>query len=225
MNNADKIVASWFANADNWIGVIDNAEIESRKICTNQAIVDTVLSYPLNTILDIGCGEGWLTRILRRYGKQSYGVDVVPALIENAIEKDGNYYQVCSYATLIHGTKLMLNFFNAAVFNFCLLDKDESENLLKALHQYISKDGVVFIQTLHPSAIADINVSAWKEGNWNGFNKNFTKPYDWYFRTLADWQILFVTARLKLIEIIEPHHPGTKKPLSVIFVLQNINSR
>ncbi|MEP6747090.1 MAG: class I SAM-dependent methyltransferase [Bacteroidota bacterium] len=220
MGKADKIIESWFANADNWIAVIDNAEIESRKLCTNQAVIQSILSYPVNTILDIGCGEGWLAGTLRSYGKLSYGVDVVPALIENAIQKDGNFYQLASYASLAKGIQLAIGSFDAAVMNFSLLDKNDSENLLKSLRRYVTTDGFVFIQTLHTAAIEDNERSGWREGSWNGFKRAFIKPYNWYFRTLADWYSLFAEAGLKVIEIKEPLHPATQKPLSFIFVLQ-----
>jgi 2-polyprenyl-3-methyl-5-hydroxy-6-metoxy-1,4-benzoquinol methylase len=221
MNQPDKIVESWIANANNWIATIDNTEIESRKLCTNGAIVNTILSFSVNTILDIGCGEGWLTRELRKQGKQSYGVDVVPALIENAIAKDGDYYQVVSYGEISKGVKLMLTSFDAVVINFALIDKDSTASLIKSLHRYLTKDGMVFIQTLHPAAITDEYVSGWKEGSWNGMKRDFTQPYQWYFRTLSDWLNLFKEAGLNMIEIKEPVHPETKRPLSVIFVLNS----
>ena len=223
MSKPDTIIESWIANADNWIAAIDNTEIESRKLSTNKAIVETVLSYPLNTILDIGCGEGWLTRELRKNGKQSYGVDAVPALIENAIAKDGNYYSVHSYKELSGGVKLMLTSFDASVMNFCLIDKEDTDSLIKSLHHYLTKDGLVFIQTLHPAAVTDNYISGWKEGSWNGMKRDFTKPYQWYFRTLGDWIELFSAAGLKVVAVKEPIHPDTKKPLSIIFILQNIN--
>lgn len=224
MKEPDKIVESWIANASNWIATIDNTEIESRKLSTNNAIVNAVLSYPSSTILDIGCGEGWLTRTLRKNGKQSYGVDVVPGLIENAIAKDGEYYEVHSYTELGEGVKLMLPSFDVAVINFALIDKEDTEALIKSLYRYLTKDGMVFIQTLHPAAVTDEYVSGWKEGSWNGMKRDFTKPYQWYFRTLGDWLKLFKEAGLYVIEIKEPVHPETKRPLSVIFVLQTTKS-
>lgn len=223
MDEAKKIIASWQANATNWIATIDNAEIESRKLATNTAIVETVLSYPGKTVLDIGCGEGWLTRELRKNGKEAYGVDAIPALIENAIAKDGGYYQVCSYKKLSEGVALMLLSFDAIAINFALIDKNDTEALIKALHKYLAKDGMVFIQTLHPSAVADNEQSGWKEGSWNGMKRDFVQPYDWYYRTMNDWENLFSSAGLNVIEIKEALHPETKSPLSVIFVSKNVN--
>ena len=220
MDKGGNIVESWMANADNWIAAIDNTEIESRNLCTNQAIVEAVLSYPLQTILDIGCGEGWLTRTLRKHGKQSYGVDVVPALIENAIAKSGDLYSICSYKELAAGSTLAFPFFDAAVMNFSLLDKEDAENLIQSLHQYLIKDGFVFIQTLHSTAVTGEYSSGWKEGSWNGLKRDFTAPYEWYFRTLEDWMVLFDSAGMKVVLVKEPLHPETQKPLSFIFVLQ-----
>ena len=225
MSQPNAIIDSWMENAGNWIATIDNTEIESRKLSTNKAIVDAILSHPSSTILDIGCGEGWLTRELRKNGKQSYGVDVVPALIENAIAKDGDYYRVCSYKDLSGGVTLMLSTFDAIAINFALIDKEDTDAMAKSLHQYLTQEGLVFIQTLHPAAVSDAYVSGWKEGSWNGMKRDFTKPYQWYFRTLGDWVKLFSEAGLTVKEIKEPIHPETKRLLSIIFVLQKANSR
>lgn len=62
MSSSEHILQSWRANAENWIQTIDHQEIESRNIVTNQAIVDTLLSLHPHRVLDVGCGEGWLTR-------------------------------------------------------------------------------------------------------------------------------------------------------------------
>lgn len=224
MSQQNAIIESWMENANNWIATIDNTEIESRKLSTNKAIINAVLSYQVSIILDIGCGEGWLTRELRKKGKQSYGVDVVPGLIENAIAKDGEYYQVHSYKELSEGVPLMLPSFDAVVVNFALIDKEDTEALINSLYRYLVKEGMVFIQTLHPAAATDEYISGWKEGSWNGMKRDFTKPYQWYFRTLSDWIKLFSEAGLNVMEIKEPVHPESKRPLSVIFVLQNTNS-
>jgi len=57
-----KIIASWHQNAKAWIQAITNDEIASRTLITNQAIIDTILQTEPKTLLDIGCGEGWLAR-------------------------------------------------------------------------------------------------------------------------------------------------------------------
>ena len=221
MSVSQQILASWTANAVNWIATIDNAELESRTLVTNNAIVDTICSYDCNTVLDIGCGEGWLARALRKKGKQSFGVDAIAALIENAREKDGDFYETVSYKELAAGKKVGQQLSDAAVINFALIDKDETDALINAIPNYLHQHGLLFIQTLHPLTIAATGeyTSGWKDGSWNGMKRNFEQPYQWWFRTLEDWVKLFA-AKYYLIDMKEPVHPETKKPMSVIFILQ-----
>ena len=75
--NDKSVIDSWNQNASAWINTIENDEIESRKLVTNKAIIDAVISYSPSTILDIGCGEGWLTRELTIKGIEAWGVDGV----------------------------------------------------------------------------------------------------------------------------------------------------
>lgn len=222
MDPATAILTSWHANAANWIATIDHDEISSRVLVTNAAIVQTVLSYPIQSILDIGCGEGWLTRALQAQGKQAFGVDAVPALIENAIEKGGDYYAVASFRDIATGVYTASQPFDAAVINFALLDKEDTELLLQHIRMVVRPDGYLFIQTLHPLVIAGQQpyVTGWKEGSWNGMKRTFVQPYQWYFRTVADWVKLFSGAGLTIMQLEEPVHPETKAPMSLIFVLQ-----
>jgi len=66
MNSQDaeeqEIIRSWHSNAAPWARAIRAASIASRKLVTDQAIIDAVSSVPSRRILDVGCGEGWLAR-------------------------------------------------------------------------------------------------------------------------------------------------------------------
>lgn len=221
MDQSSAIMASWHANAGNWIATIDNKEIESRQLVTNEAIQNAILDHRPNSILDIGCGEGWLCRALRSHGIDAFGVDGVEALIQNAIEKDGAHYAVASFRALADGALDKKEKFEAAVINFALLDELDTVILLKNVHRLVQKNGLLFIQTLHPFAMAAQQdyISGWKEGSWNGLKRNFDQPYQWYFRTLEDWLKLFAAAGLTIMEIREPMHPVSKQPASAIFIL------
>jgi 2-polyprenyl-3-methyl-5-hydroxy-6-metoxy-1,4-benzoquinol methylase len=220
MNHSDEILKSWKANAANWISTIDENEIESRTLVTNSAIVDTILNYRPSSILDIGCGEGWLTRTLNAKGIPSHGIDAVESLINNAISKGGDNYSICSYEDLINNKWNSINETENVVMNFSLLDKDNTANLLAYLSKTLKNTGLIFIQTLHPFyGFSDNYESGWKDGSWNGLKRDFTHSYKWYFRTLEDWISLFSKSGLLLRELKEPIHPTTKKPASIIFVL------
>ena len=222
MDQSQKIIESWKVNAQNWIYTIENSEIESRVLATNAAIVKAVVDFAPKKILDIGCGEGWLVRELKRQGITSYGVDVVAQLIKNAIEKDGNYYHCYSYADIASGNHHLPLPFDAVVINFALIDKEDTEKLIFSLSSLLTQNGLLIIQTLHPLTIAmkEEYSSGWKDGSWNGMKRDFALPYQWYFRTMEDWVKLFSASGFHLLEMREPLHPETCKPLSVIFILR-----
>lgn len=222
MDHSTAITASWHTNAANWIATIDNAEIETRVLVTNDAIVNAICACNIQSVLDIGCGEGWLTRSLREKGIDAFGVDAIGALIQNAIKKGGHHYAVASFNDLATGAYTIADKKAAAVINFALLDKTDAEALIKNIRNLVVPGGLLFIQTLHPLSAAQQGpyISGWREGSWKGLKRDFEKPYEWYFRTLGDWAALFSEAGLTIQQIVEPLHPENQTPASIIFVLK-----
>src|SRR5918999_4033222 len=92
-----KIIDSWLKNAEPWTTAVRQNQIESRRLVTNRAIVETVLERRPHSALDIGCGEGWLARQLAEHGVNVIGIDVVPSLIEQAWRSGGGDFRVASY--------------------------------------------------------------------------------------------------------------------------------
>lgn len=222
MTSTAAILDSWNANAENWIQTIDQEEIASRKWVTNQAITEAVCSVKPATVLDLGCGEGWLTRKLGAQGMDVLGVDGIPALLENAQQKGRGQFQLATYQDITQNGILSDHLFDAIVINFALIDKEDTEHLIQYLPNLLQSGGHIIIQTLHPfsSTEKEPYQSGWREGSWNGMQRAFVQPYQWYFRTLGDWIALFRKADLELVELREPLHPQTLQPASVIFMLK-----
>src|SRR5471032_2970627 len=89
-----KIIQSWYSNAQAWSDAIRTASIASRKLVTNQAIIDAVASISPHRVLDIGCGEGWLVRALSARGMSVIGIDIVPDLVARAGALGGGEFHV-----------------------------------------------------------------------------------------------------------------------------------
>src|SRR5690349_24530092 len=97
----EKVVQSWQTNAVPWTSAVREERIESRRLVTDRAIVDAVLSRQPQSVLDLGCGEGWLVRALSAQGVQRViGVDVVPVLVEQARATGGGEFHVASYEAI-----------------------------------------------------------------------------------------------------------------------------
>ncbi len=218
-----QIIDSWHKNAAPWIVAIQERQIVSRQLVTDRAIVDTVASYGGNTVLDLGCGEGWLTRALVDLGLDVLGTDIVPELIERARQSDRSRFELASYAEIAAG-KLSQKF-DLAIANFSLLGDESVRGLFRSMPTLLHPGGAFIVQTLHPT-IACGNlpyVDGWRNSSWAGFSDDFSDPAPWYFRTLTSWVELYTTSGLKIVEIREPLHPHTHQPASAIFVGVSIN--
>jgi 2-polyprenyl-3-methyl-5-hydroxy-6-metoxy-1,4-benzoquinol methylase len=218
MTNDEKIRDSWRKNASPWIKTIKDEQIESRRLVTNQAIIDTLCTLPQCRILDIGCGEGWLIRELSSRGYFVTGIDATAELIEKAKALKSAQYHVLTYEGLSPST--LSERYDAAVCNFSLLGKDSVIHVFNTLPQILNEGGYFVIQTLHPcfSGGDAPYTDGWREGSWEGFSNDFIDPAPWYFRTLATWTQLFIANGFEIKRMLEPVNPKTGKVASLIIV-------
>ena len=215
-----KIVDSWGKNAAAWTAAVREGQIESRLAATNAAIVEAVLGRSPRSVLDVGCGEGWLARALAAQGVDVVGIDVVPALIERATAAGGGRFQVASYEDLA-AEKLAISV-DVAVGNFSLFGEQAVEDVFRVVPALLNAGGAFVVQTLHPVVACGDGPyrDGWRDGSWDGFSSDFIDPAPWYFRTLESWVSLFGRHGLRLAELREPPHPKTQRPASVIFIAE-----
>ena len=213
-----KIIASWVKNVKPWVTAVREGEIESRLLVTNKAIVDAVLERTPDTVLDVGCGEGWLVRELAEAGVKCLGVDVVPELIECAKNEGGGVFRSISFEDLTFDA--LNETFDVVVCNFSLLGNESVINLFQQVPSLLNEGGSIIIQTVHPVAACGEGKyeDGWREGTWAGFSDEFSDPAPWYFRTIETWKSLFVEHGFTLNKVMEPLNPKTRNMASVIFV-------
>lgn len=217
-SNDARIIRSWHDNVAPWTAAVREDQIQSRTLVTNAAIVDAVVSRQPRTVIDIGCGEGWLVRALAERGIRSLGVDVVPELIDRATRAGGGEFRVASYEMIASGDLDLT--VDVAVANFSLIGHEPVDALIEYMPRLLTARGSLIVQTLHPVvSTGDVPYSdGWREGSWAGFSSDFTNPAPWYFRTLETWVRLLTASGFHLAEVREPLHPISGKPASVIFV-------
>jgi len=203
-----QIQQSWEANADAWIHAIDQNQIESRRAATDEAILQAVMRYEPRRVLDVGCGEGWLTRALANRGVEVVGVD--------------GCFRAIGYDDIIADRAILGQSYDTIVCNFSLLG-EEIGDLLRSLQQAIVSDGHLLIQTIHPFTACQEQpyVDGWKTETFNNFGGAFREPMPWYYRTVSSWFQQVSESGWRICEFQEPIHPQTKIPLSLLLICQS----
>lgn len=225
MREEQRLSESWITNAEAWAGMIRDQGIESRRLATDAAILRRVAACAPRSVLDVGCGEGWLSRGLAAQGCEVVGIDGSAPLIERARTLGGATFLHVSYEQLAADPALAGGSFDLAVCNFALLHADLAP-LFEALRQCVRDQGTLLIQTVHPfAAHADQPYrDGWRVEAFDGFGADFRAPMPWYFRTIGSWITTIVRSGWHIVGCEEPTHPVSMRPLSLLLVCRNLAS-
>ena len=218
-----EIKSSWKKNAEEWIKAIQNETIASRQF-TNKAILNTIKNSSCDDVVDIGCGEGWLSRALKQINISATGIDSNHRLIGEAKKHDASNYFVLSFEDIIEGKPLPNAPFEAAIFNFCIYFKSELKPLLKQTLNSVVSNGFILIQTVHPFFLIQNKLdykSQWIHDSWKGLPGKFKDGHSWYARTFEDW--FGVLSSLSNTELsVQEVLNDEQIPVSVIFKIKKL---
>lgn len=206
--------ASWEANAGRWSQAIRTRAIESRQLVTDRAMLDAIAACVPRKALDLGCGEGWLTRGMATQGIEAVGIDGSAALIELARQAGGSFIRL-GYSELVTAPEAAGRNYDLIAANFALLEA-ELTPLLQALQSICTPQARLLIQTLHPHAAGGDYTDGWRREDFAGFGGQSWAPMPWYFRTLGSWIELLHASGWQLESLSEPLHPHTGRPASLL---------
>lgn len=224
-DRVEQLTLSWRANAQAWTQAVRGRQIESRRLVTDTAILQSTLARTPKRVLDVGCGEGWLCRALAEQGIEAVGVDASEPLIEAARGAGGGAYHVLSYAQL-GSAQERLGRFDAIVCNFALMEED-LHPLLVALRSLLRPAGVLLIQTVHACGAGGDGPyrDGWRTETFAGFGAGFTEPMPWFYRTPESWATSLRSAGWRIEELAEPVHPQTGLSASLLIVASHAAAR
>ncbi|MEX2284428.1 MAG: class I SAM-dependent methyltransferase [Gemmatimonadota bacterium] len=217
-DTTQQLARSWDANANAWTRLVRSHGIESRRVATDAAIVDAISASSPKRVLDVGCGEGWLCRALADRGINAVGVDGSAALIESARALTGGEFHHLSYEKLAaNPEQLGVASYDLIVCNFSLLH-EELDQLLGSLSTMLEVSGALLIQTVHPWSARGTAAytDGWRTESFSSYPEAFAQSMPWYYRTLGSWVEVLQHAGFAIEQIIEPAHPDTGDPLSLL---------
>lgn len=163
-------------------------------------------------VLDAGCGEGYLSRILAQRGARVTGVDVSPRLIAmaRAKDRDGSInYQV---ADLSQPLPALQNHFDLVASYFVLNDVCDYEDFLATLASALKPGGRLVLLMNNPyslvvrSHITDYFAASGQAFPYRGLAEEGVKVFFWH-RTLEEYLSACFAAGFQLRRLVDVPTP------------------
>jgi len=169
------------------------------------------------TVLDAGCGTGYLSKKLRDHGAHVTGIDFSERMIEIAHTQHPDMdFRVDSCSVL--GT-LDDEHFDMVIANYVLMDTPDLRGTMEAFNRVLKTDGVAVLVFSHPCFMQD-NARVSEDGEeicyrW-GFPyfeqrkcidppwAHFTSEFIWFHRPLSDYWKAFLAAGFVVVDFEEP---------------------
>lgn len=141
----------WDSNASFWVRIIREHRDKYRNELTDPAMLKAIGASTGMTVLDAGCGEGYLSRILARRGATVTGVDSSGKLIEAARTQSHTDGLPISFdAASVDELPYADNTFDLVVCNHLVNDLYDPSKAIGEFARILHDDGRVVLLMLHP---------------------------------------------------------------------------
>ena len=164
------------------------------------------------TVLDAGCGEGYLSRILAARGARVTGVDLSPRLIELAGQKLAVSEIVYRVGDLCAPHPELTGQFDAVASYFVLNDVEVHRGFASTLADALKPGGLAVLGFNNPYDYVT------RKGLGSAYFATGTEyprglavagvPVKFYHRTLPGYLDAFLDAGLRLTKIVDVDHPN-----------------
>lgn len=173
------------------------------------------------SVLDAGCGTGYLSRKLAIRGAVVTGIDVSEKMIAIAKEKSVKkklqinfYVDDCSQLN-----KLSAQQFDLAIANYVLMDVPDLEGAMNAFNRVLKLNGLAILIFSHPcfpqgrAIVSENDREISYNWNFSYFErtkcidppwKHFTSEFIFFHRPLSDYWKAFKSSGFEIIEFEEP---------------------
>ncbi len=220
----ETIAARWNAIASNWDARYGEEGDKFRVHLLNPALLDILGDVAGKHILDAGCGNGYLCRMLARRGAKMVGVDLSSGLIEIARSREPELGIVYHVGSIAHMSFLADDSFDAVVSVCVLMDTRDYEEALGEMHRVLMPGGILAAATMHPCfasppgygwerqpmdstrpedrrywKVRDYLQRTWETWHWQGMGTAIS-----FHRPLSDYMQVLLSLGFRLTHFIEP---------------------
>jgi len=169
------------------------------------------------TVLDAGCGTGYLSKKLRDQGARVTGIDFSGRMIEIARTQNPDMdFRVDSCSELV---TIDDEHFDMVIANYVLMDTPDLRATMEAFNRVLKTDGVavlVFSHPCFPQDRASVSETGEEIGYCWSFSyfkprkctsppwAHFTSEFIWFHRPLSDYWKAFMAAGFVVVDFEEP---------------------
>ncbi|GLV54428.1 methyltransferase [Dictyobacter sp. S3.2.2.5] len=164
------------------------------------------------SVLDAGCGEGYLSRVLAQRGAQVTGIDISSRLVEMARLKDPNRTITYQVADLSQPLPAYQDHFDLIASFFVLNDVSDYRGFLATLGSVLKRAGRLVLFMNNPYSImirgyiTDYFAASDQAFPSRGLAEQGVKVH-FYHRTLQDYLDASFTAGLQLQQLVDVPTP------------------
>jgi 2-polyprenyl-3-methyl-5-hydroxy-6-metoxy-1,4-benzoquinol methylase len=204
----------WQKNANFWIKIIQEKLDPYRLKITNQAVLKFFKKGQKKKILDAGCGNGYLSRILAKRGFQVYAIDFCSELIESAKKQEKKNPLGINYILGdLRKTKLPSSSFEAVLSHQTINEIENPEKAFQEFSRILKKNGQLVLLFLHPCFETQpekyFQESKIKKSHYLVSGIKSPSPYFYLHLPLSQWSY-FLEKNGFIIKKIEEPCPSAK---------------
>jgi ubiquinone/menaquinone biosynthesis C-methylase UbiE len=222
----NEAIACWNRNAERWNEAMGEEGDSIRKYLTNSVVLNELEPIAEKKILDMGSGNGYLSRKLAKLGARVTGIEPSINLynISNRIDYNAKYRIKYLNISATDMSQFKSSSFDRVVSNFVLMNILDYHNAVKEAYRVLCSSGIFVVSINHPCfhcgpsrwepvasdsprfedtlgyLISEYPVpSTYMIQNWAGFKKIVH-----YHRTISDYWQVFVSSGFSIDNFIEP---------------------
>jgi 2-polyprenyl-3-methyl-5-hydroxy-6-metoxy-1,4-benzoquinol methylase len=147
-----QISKAWDKVAERWSVRYTEYGDMNRQYIIDPAIFEIIGSVKGLSILDAGCGNGYLCRLLARKGAKMSGVELSKKFIEIASAKEREASLGITYYSGTICNLLMFEdeAFDMVISNLVLMDVRDLDKAIEEIHRVLKKNGRLIFSIMHP---------------------------------------------------------------------------
>ncbi len=141
----------WDSEASNWVRFVSIPGHDYAFETINQPALVSLLPPPGRRTLELGCGEGRVSRLLRQLGHQVVGVDASPTMVGFALSHPSGVPALVADAAAVPFADEM---FDLVVAHLSLQDIDDMPGAIAEAARVLMPSGRLYLAITHPTSTA-----------------------------------------------------------------------